>query len=443
MTTIVVEGIGDIVSKPTGYGRALRKLIIDKEHERDKLRVIFVDVCAEWERSGTSTVRAREKTRDLLKSWGAEFLDKSPANFGQRGKYDQLLDENVDAVFIATPDKHHITVAKHWLTGNCKRVFIEKPLSNNSAEARQWMGELAENLHDRERLTQLDHYRLKIHSQLRYKEHLKQMLDKIARLRHVRFYLLEDHSGKDLDYLRSDARLEERGSLNGPVEIENRIETLQDGLSLDLLPHLLAVLAYFGDPRTFEVTELCAAKYAGVAYDDARLAGIQGETYAAIKFTFKNLANRKTTGEAYVGKGLRGSLKYPSMKGNVKLLELEGQWGNRIEFDFTNSVVSAIRRREANSSDYLEPEPLVDLEPDPYYYLLRNVALKRWDMGADLGIPITTGALILEKIVSQITSRTKMATLPTYLLGDKENRLPPLLEDLLPGGSNQIHPLLT
>lgn len=451
MTTILVEGIGDIVHKPTGYGRALRKLIIDKENEAGSLRVVFADVCDQWSKlNDPDLLKTREETRDKLRKWGAEFVDKSVSNRSQRKRYDELLHQNVDAVFIATPDRFHIEVAKYWLTGNCKRVFIEKPLSNSTGEAARWMAELEKRRNDRERLTQLDHYLLKIHSQFKYSDPRKrgfdqqqygnQILTRIEQLKRLRFYMLEDHSGADRDYCKATNR-EQRRKLNGPIEVENRIQALQEGVSLDLLPHLLALLTYFGDPRTFHVTELRAAKYAGVQYDDAKTAGIKGETFAAVRFTFDNHKGVETEGEAYIGKGIRGSTKYPAMKGNVKVLELEGVFGHRVEFDFNASIVSGIMKRAIDPASYDEPEPIVDLEPDPYYYLLRNVVFNRLNRGTDLGIPITTGALILDTIVNEITSRTKAAELQTYKLGNREGRLPPLLEDLLPGGKNVIHPL--
>lgn len=449
MTTIVVEGIGDIVSKPTGYGRALRKLIIDKEHEGDHPRVIFVDVCDDWAKANDLDLpKTRKETRDKLCQWGAEFLDKSESNRAQRKQYDELLNQRVDAVFIATPDRYHIAVAKYWLTGNCKRIFIEKPLSNDPAEATAWMAELRKQ--DRGRLIQLDHYLLKIHSHFKYSDPRKrsfddqesgnQILQHIGQFKRLRFYMLEDHSGTDREYLRASGR-EQRRRLNGPIEIENRIDALQDGVALDLLPHLLALLTYFGDPRTFEVTELRPARYTGVEFDDRKEAGIAGETFAAIKFNFRNHKGINTEGEAYIGKGIRGSTKYPSMKGNVKVLEVEGAFGNRVELDFNSSIVTSITKESIDPPAYGDSKPICDLEPDPYYYLLRNVVFKRIHRGADLGIPTTTGALILDTIVSEITSRTKSATLQTYKLGNKSGRLPPLLEDLLIGGSEVIHPL--
>lgn len=433
METIVIEGIGDIVSKPAGYGRALRKLKIDKG---DELRVIFTDICDEWSKSTDSRLLLeREETRKELISWGAEFIDKSPSNPAQFLQYQDLLNRSVDAVFIATPDRFHIPVAKHWLTGNCKRVFIEKPLTNDPAEAKRWMFELSNNRHNRERLIQLDHYLPKIHAQFKYKEHIKQMLERIARLKHLRFYMLEDHSSTDQDYQKEVVR-KRRRDRNGPIENEGRVDALQDGLGLDLLPHLLAILIFFGHPGTFKVTKLRAAKYVGVDFDytPAGIAGIKGETFAGIEFSFINHAGREITGEAYVGKGIRGSINYPSMGRNVKVLQLEGEWQKKIEFDFNNSIVSSIVNTQS--------EPIVDLEPDPYYYLLRNVVFKRQFLGADLGLPITTGALILDKIAAEVTSRTTTnIMLPTYKLGGQNNEQPPLLEDLLQGGKYEIPPI--
>jgi predicted dehydrogenase len=441
MVTIVVEGIGDIVSKPTGYGRAIQKLKIDKGAD---LRVIFTDICDAWHTSADPDLwREREDTKaELLKS-GAEFIDKSPSKPDQRKKYQELLHQQVDAVFVATPDKYHIEVARHWLKGNCKRIFIEKPLTNDPDEARQWMAELGSNPHDRERLTQLDHYLPKIQAEIQYdrrvrqmlegigrqyKKRVGQMLERVGRLKAIRFYMLEDHSGTDEDYQNEMAR-KGRKDRNGPIENERRTDTLDSGVSLDLLPHLLAILYHFGDLRTIKVDSLIAGKYVGVDYDDTKPAGIRGETFAAAQFTFMDLRGRKIRGEANVGKGIRGSKKYPSMNGNVKILELEGTWG-RIEFDFNNNVESFI-----NGTNI---ELMMDLEPDPYYYLLRDVAFKRVNRGTDLGMPITTGAMILDKIDTEITSRTNRGSLPIYKLGDKHGRQPPFLEDLVRGGINAL-----
>jgi hypothetical protein len=68
---IVVEGIGDIVSRPGGYGPSLHKLKIDIPD----LRVVFCDLSKEWR--DKKTRRDRWKTIRYLRRWGAEFLDKS------------------------------------------------------------------------------------------------------------------------------------------------------------------------------------------------------------------------------------------------------------------------------------------------------------------------------------------------------------------------------
>jgi len=258
------------------------------------------------------------------------------------------------------------------------------------------------------------------------------MLKNVGYLQGVRFYMLEDHSGTDETYRKELVR-KGRTNRNGPIENEHRIDALESGISLDLLPHLLAILYHVGDLRTIKVESLTAAKYAGVDDDDDKPAEIRGETFAAIRFSFLDNERRKITGEAYVGKGIRGSNRYPSMNGNVKILELRGTFGS-IEFDFNSNVESFINDSRV--------EPMMDLEPDPYYYLLRDVAFERLNRGTDLGMPIKTGALILDKIVSQITSRTNGVPLPTYRLGNKKKQtLPPLLEDLLPRGSQALPPL--
>lgn len=431
MTTIVVEGIGDIVTKPFGYGYALEKLKIDDP----KLRVIFTDIREAWNRSIDPGIPAeRQRTVERFRKWGAEFIDKSPSNLEEFNKYQALLNENVDAVFIATPDRFHITVAKHWLTGNCKRIFIEKPLTNQIEEANEWLAELRDA--DKERLMAFDHYLAKVHAHFQYDKHVQMIWRSIGRPINFRFYFLEDHSGTDQNF-REVMKRKGREDIdrNGPIENEGRVDTLQDGLILDLMPHILAILAYFGDPETVKVTELLAAKYTGVDYNDNNPAGIKGETFAAIKFTFNDHNNKRVNGAAYVGKGIRGSKKYPYMDGNVKVLEVEGRSRNRkgvIEFDFNNSVATELTTKDTT------PEPVFDLEHDPYYYLVRDVVFKKLYSGTLLGMPVETGALILDKITREMTSRINYEKLPLYKLGNKEGRLPPLLEDLLLGGSHEI-----
>ncbi len=432
MTTIIVEGMGDIVTKPFGYARALEKLKIDDPN----LRVIFTDVKEFWTRSSDPKIYLeREAALTQLSKWGAEFLDKSASNPEDLKKYKALQNASVDAVFIATPDRLHITTAQYWLTGNCKRIFIEKPLTNDKAEADKWLSNLQEE--DLGRLIAFDHYLAKVHAHFQYDKHIQMIWRSTGRPRDFRFYFLEDHSGTDRNYLKEVAR-KGRTDRNGPIENEGRTDSLQEGLILDLMPHILAILIYFGDPETVEVTEIRAAKYSGVDYDDSQQAGIKRETFAAIKFTFLDHNEKKINGEAFLGKGVRGSKRYPKMDGNVKVLEISGLSRNRkgrIEFDFNNSVATQI-----TSKDEL-PEPILDLEHDPYYYLVREVVFKKLYRGTALGMPVKTGGLILTKIITEITSRIRGENLQLYKLGNKEGRLPPLLEDLLKDGANEIYPV--
>jgi predicted dehydrogenase len=429
MTTIVVEGIGDIVSKPFGYGRALEKLKIDDPN----LQVIFTDIKENWYKSpDTNIAKEREEAIARFTKWGAKFIDKTPTNVQEYKEYQGLLNANIDAVFIAVPDRFHITVAKHWLSGNCKRIFIEKPLTNDKKEAQVWLSQLTDE--DQKRLVAFDHYLAKVHAQFQYAKHIEMMWRSIGRPKNFKFYFLEDHSGTDQNYLQE---VERKGRINknGPIENEGRMDALQEGLILDLMPHILAVLIYFGHPQTIKVTEIRAAKYTGVDFDYNKPAGIKGETFAAIKFTFLDNNKKEVNGEAYVGKGIRGSKKYRSMDGNVKVLEIKGHSRARdgvIEFDFNNSVATEVKEKAQ------EPEPIFDLEHDPYYYLVRDVVFRKLYRGTALGMPVATGNLILDKIITEITSRINYESLPLYNLGNKEGKLPPLLEDLLPGGNQEV-----
>lgn len=52
------------------------------------------------------------------------------------GEYDQLLNDEIDAVVIATPVKHHFHLAKAALLAG-KHVFLEKPMAASSAECEE------------------------------------------------------------------------------------------------------------------------------------------------------------------------------------------------------------------------------------------------------------------------------------------------------------------
>jgi predicted dehydrogenase len=419
---IVIEGIGDIVSKPNGYGPALQKLKIDIP----SLRIVFCDLEKEWE---GKTAENRRKTVEWLRHWGGEFIDKSA---GDKSGYESLLNEEVDAVIIATPDRTHVGLAKYWLRGNCKRIFIEKPLTSQLAEAQRWLTEdLYNKPEDYERVLAFDHYRPRVHERLCHKDLLWVILNEIGRLKRFTFYFLEDHSGTDERWLKAVRR--ERGIVdrNGPVENEDRVGALQSGLVMDLMPHVLAVLEYFGDPATVKLREIRPAIYTGVDYEEDARAEIGSETFAAIKFSFRDDVEGEVEGAAYVGKGILGTIRYPDLNGNVKVLELEGDNGNKAEINFSQGEIHIVKTQTKVFFSHLER--------DPYYYLLRDIAFTR-TKGATVSISVETATIILEKL-TEMKAKIDVEKLKTYRLGDKSGRLPPLLESLLEGGESEIPPI--
>jgi predicted dehydrogenase len=421
LNLIVVEGIGDIVTKPGGWGPSLQKLKIDIP----ELRVVFCDLSRHWHDRQTRKNRAR--TIRWIKRWGGEFIDKS--RWLGRRKYAALLRASVDAVIIAVPDSQHINLAKYWLTGNCKKVFIEKPITNDVEEIQDWVSHLYNSEEDLARVIAFDHYRPRVHDRMSHRETLYYLLDRIGgRISKIRFYFIEDHSGSDLKYL---AALRKQGvefeNRNGPIEIEGRVEALRSGIILDLLSHVFAVLEYFGEPTSIKYTQVQPAIYTGVDYDESSRALINTETFAAVKFEFYAYSENRAEGDAFVGKGVRGSVEYPEMGGNVKVLEIEGPSGDRLEINFREHVINIISGGRKQFFQYLER--------DPYYSILLDIAFTP-EGGGITGMNVETAGAILEKL-SELKSRIANEELQTYSLGTKKGEKPPMLEHLL----DQIPPI--
>jgi len=201
------------------------------------------------------------------------FLDKASPHHLQRY---QLLRPGI--VFIVTPDYTHSSLCQAHLS-RAPTIFVEKPFDANwenvreLLEARGRMGPVTE-------IYALDHYRF-------YSWRLRDLLEDATEwlggtLKEVRFCLVEDK----------------------PVEA-HRIRALQFGLLLDLLPHCLGLVAFFGKLNTLDEFEvLDVGRYEG--------APIPSETYTHVRFTFEDYSDNgwRVPCEAWVGKGLRPVRKY-------------------------------------------------------------------------------------------------------------------------------------
>jgi len=279
---IVVEGAGDWVEK------AYRKLF-EKVDYREKLSVFYADD-TRW--SGIPS------WADSLKPWEV-YLDK--ADLDDFDKY-RLL--RPDVVFVVTPDFTHSVIARQWL-GKTPMVFIEKPFDSQVKNVDDLILEVGQ-----QRATTifgLDHYQFYTlpvsDAPVDIEGHLGGALAKVV------FYLTEDREFE-----------------------KNRTLTLQYGLTLDLLPHLLALLKYFGSLSSIdEIRVLEAGRYFPLGDGTAELPGdFYNETYSRVQFTFHDNSRNgfHVPCLAVVGKGFRQS---------VKFLEVTGQNGNGIRIDLNES----------------------------------------------------------------------------------------------------------
>src|SRR5262249_54172146 len=146
-----------------------------------------------------------------LKRWEV-YLDKAEAR-----DYEIYRNLRPDVVAIVTPDFTHSTIAQYWC-GKCPLVLVEKPFDTQAEQVERLLAELGRDR--RTAVLGLDHYQF-------YALPVYELREKIAvhlggALQRVQFFMTEDR----------------------PIEL-GRERTLQFGLTLDLLPHLLALLTYF------------------------------------------------------------------------------------------------------------------------------------------------------------------------------------------------------
>lgn len=292
---VVVEGVGDWVEN------AYRKLFMDKVSQGRKLTVFYADDTRwkgrpRWAEPGYTGA-------NRLADWET-YLDKAdPDDFARY----RLL--RPDVVFVVTPDFTHCAVASQWV-GKSPLVFVEKPFDSHVQSVEDLYRRLAPS-----RTTTvfgLDHYQfyaLPI-------EGLKPIID-----RHLGWALAR------VEFCLLEGRL---------IELD-RVRSLQHGLTLDLLPHLAALLTYFGrvdtidDIRVMDVRAYQPLEAADPA-DPSRRRPIgdefRHETYSRVRFTFKDHpdSDYPVPCDALVGKGCSRDVKY---------LEVEGVNGNAARIDLT------------------------------------------------------------------------------------------------------------
>ena len=354
---IVVEGGGDWVEQ------TYRVLFKKKIDNNEKLSVFYADD-SRWKQpllhsddlhqrhlpqwadpnGWTDPANWDNPSKTGLQPWEV-YLDKADPN-----DFARYLNLRPDVVFVVTPDFTHCAIARQWL-GKAAIVFLEKPFDSqtkNVEELFRTIGQLQRS-EGRTEVLGLDHYQF-------YALPINDLKDAIGQhlagsIANVVFYLTESR----------------------PIE-RGRVRTLQYGLTLDLLPHLIALLTYFGDVSTIDdIVVVKAGQYYPLVAesrdgaDQEPIPEFQSETYSHVRFTFKDWLGRdfRIPCRAVVGKGLSKQVKY---------LEVMGRNGNAIRVDLNAKPAESVEDSYPWDSIFFVqgdgtpafPDAVVRMVQDPY-----------------------------------------------------------------------------
>lgn len=407
----VVEGIGDVV---TNYYEPAFKALKAQLAGKREIHVTFADKSDFW----MGDANLSRKMRSIIKSvrsWGADYLDKSDPTDLRR--YEAL---ETDIVIIATPDFTHAEVANVWLRHNPhpEQIFVEKPLEASLNAARKLLGNV-EPYDDS--ILAFDHYRARL---LPTRTQMDVLLGFLGRgLKRFTFYFLEDHSGGD-----PDPKYHSVGR-NGPIENEQRVKSVNQGVILDGMPHMVALLAHFGRVETLRVMRVGAGQYIGVDTDPNKRTEIAKETFVDVGFAFADHAGNRAEGTAYVGKGVRGVKALgPAHDHNVKMLEVEGLNGNKASFDLRSSGQGASRAHLIDAGGKTQFE--FPLNAKPYETFLGRIANGSY-LDDRLALNVEVGKRILEILEDMRFPIPDKDQIPTYPCGMKDVRESLYLEEIL------------
>jgi hypothetical protein len=295
---IVVEGAGDWVNE--AYRVTFRNRAKD---DPQRLSVFYADD-TNWTK-GVRPSWAKRDGDDGLAPWEV-YLDKNDRDDALR--YAAL---RPDAVFIVTPDSTHSVTARAWLD-KTPLIFVEKPFDSDVGNVEDLQFSFSRRPNTE--VIGLDHYQFYAAPLHRLQSFITDFLG--PSIQRVDFFLTES-----------------RGIEKG------RERSLQHGLSLDLLPHCIALLTFFGDVRTID--EISAPRvwqyqplYSYGKDDENDFKDIdrefQNETGALIDFTFQDYSGSGTPVPvtAVIGKGFKSDVKYlevTSTNGHAMRIELKAE----------------------------------------------------------------------------------------------------------------------
>lgn len=395
---VVLEGVGHAADS-----QYIPALSIVKQSLGARMPVVvFVDKASLWR---PRDIPRRLATIARLEALGFRFIDK------ERNKieYDELIP---DVVIVATNDRSHVLVTEEWIArfglSHQPQIYIEKPLDADLDAARRLLGQI--RVAD-PTIRAFDHYLPRLLPRAEDADGALYDAVKGRIFRHLggtparlTCYLLEDRSGSDpnaqMEYREKGQ--EEDLRRDGAIEIDGREEALVEGLILDLMPHVVAMVAQFAYPETIRVTEVRAGQYRGVNGDPNMAATIPNETFAEVRWI---CAAHATLEEiecvSYVGKGIRGVKALGTdYNGNAKLLELEGENGNKVRFDLRKSGVGSATGALYDRDDTLcqHPQEAWPLHVNGYVLLLQLICAGDYSSPASnaLALSVEVGKRMLE-----------------------------------------------
>jgi predicted dehydrogenase len=400
---VVVEGCGDVVQK--FYERRLKRL----KHNRG-LDIVFTYQSA-YDKDDQSLARKMNAIRSRL-SW-AKVIDVAETPRSHIPP--------ADLVLVCTPDSTHFEVVSHWMQRpNEPMILVEKPLEANVTRATKLL-RLSQDCGDR--LGVIDHYRTRwfeAESDYRVFRRMFEIANNKHWLESLTYYFLEDHSWNDPEFFLGKSPAEV--ARQGPIEIENRVVALKQGLMLDLMPYPLDFLDRFADLQTVNVISAKVGQYTGVDGDLRRRTLISKETFAEVKIRFNTrFSDQSSTGTIYVGKGI-GGVRRLRAYGDIRVAILKGTNGAAAEFDFEKSRVK-LRPKTGRET----VKDLKDFTSVFYQRLLKRVI--EWERGPV--VSFETAARVME-IIGQARSfvSSVKSKIPTYQLSPRGTNTR-TLEDIL------------
>ncbi|MCX6623659.1 MAG: Gfo/Idh/MocA family oxidoreductase [Acidobacteria bacterium] len=303
---VVVEGTGAWTQEK--YRPAIREL--KRSNPKRSLAVYYVND-ENWSKAPVWD--------PPLEPWEV-YLRKEYSQDGKEKRYVQPGSEpikrlnEIDAVFVVTPDVTHAAVVNEWL-GNTPVVFVEKPFESEVSKVQDLLERMARNqieLGAPTAVVAIDHYLLRLSPLFGSPKNLASVLSVMG------------DGLKEVCFEMTEKNLIEAG----------RERTLALGLGLDLLPHFAAILFVLGSIESIDLVQVTkAAQYHPLQASGSPpvdLTRFDNETSIAGRCRFEDYSGYPVQTAFCAGK---------SVSPDAKQLILVGSTGNQVTIDFQTSTV--------------------------------------------------------------------------------------------------------